>query len=333
MTTLGDAVDAVAARTGFSGVVRVDRGDEVELESVFGLADRAHAIPLTPDTRLAIASGAKGLTALTVVSLIDEGVLGYETEARSVLGADLPLIEDDVTVEHLLAHRSGIGDYLDEEAIDDIAAYLMPVPVHELATTEDYVRILDGHRTAFAAGERFAYNNGGYVVLALIAERATGTPFHDLVDERVCAPAGMTRTAFLRSDRLPGDAGLGYLDDGLWTNVLHLPVRGSGDGGVFTTAADLRSFWRALWGGRIVPDARVAEMVAPRSDDPVEGRRYGMGFWLRAEGDVVYLEGYDAGVSFRSVHDPARDLTHTVIANTSEGAWDVTGVLAELLGA
>jgi CubicO group peptidase (beta-lactamase class C family) len=50
-----------------------------------------------------------------VVSLIEEGQLKMSTTARSVLGMDLPLIDDEVTVEHLLAHRSGIGDYFDEE--------------------------------------------------------------------------------------------------------------------------------------------------------------------------------------------------------------------------
>ena len=61
----------------------------------------------------------------------------------------------------------------------------MPIPVHELAATEGYLAVLDGYPTVFPAGERFAYCNGGYVVLALIAERASGTPFHDLVRERV----------------------------------------------------------------------------------------------------------------------------------------------------
>ena len=50
------------------------------------------------------------------MSLIEDGTLELATTARSVLGDDLPLIDDDVTIEHLLAHRSGIGDYLDEDA-------------------------------------------------------------------------------------------------------------------------------------------------------------------------------------------------------------------------
>ena len=198
------AVDAVAEANGFSGVVRVDRGDEVVLANAYGLAHRGYGIPNTVDTRFAIASGTKGLTALAVTSLIEDGSLDLSTTARSVLGQDLPLIDDDVTIEHLLSHRSGIGDYLDEGADHDIADYLMPVPVHELATTEQYLAALDGHATKFPPNERFAYNNGGYVVLALIAERTSGIPFHELVRQRVCEPAGMDDSAFLRSDELPG---------------------------------------------------------------------------------------------------------------------------------
>ena len=57
-----------------------------------------------------------------------------------------------MTVEHLLAHRSGIGDYLDEDAGGEITDYVMPVPVHELATTEDYLAVLDGHPHEVRAG-------------------------------------------------------------------------------------------------------------------------------------------------------------------------------------
>jgi CubicO group peptidase (beta-lactamase class C family) len=321
-------IDELAAATGFSGVVRIDRGGQVELAAAYGFADRAHEVPNTLETQFAVASATKGLTALVVVNLVMDGVLELSTPARSLLGDDLPLIDDAVTVEHLLAHRSGIGDYVDEDEDIDPLAYLMPVPVHELATTEDYLRVLDGHPAKFAPGERFSYCNSGYVVLALIDERATGVPFHELVQQRVSEPAGMRDTAFLRSDELPGRAAIGYLDgDGRRTNVFHLPVRGSGDGGAYTTLADINALWSAFFDGRIVPSDWVAEMVRPRSATSDGRRRYGLGFWLAGEGDAVSLVGADAGVSFRSVHDPARDLTHTMISNTTD-AWQVSRLLA-----
>ena len=329
MSDLGGELDALASETGFSGVVRIDQSDRIELARAYGLAHRGFEIPNAVDTRFGTASAAKGFTALAVVSLIEEGVLELSTPARSVLGSDLPLIDDGVTVEHLLSHRSGIGDYFDEEAGFEVEDYVMPVPVHELATTEDYLAVLDGHASKFAPGERFAYCNAGYVVLALIAERASRVPFHDLVEQRVCRRAGLTDTAFLRSDELPARTALGYVEiDGAWrSNVFHLPVRGSGDGGIYSTAADMSSFWQAFFAGRIVSTDWVSEMVRPRSDAPKHSKRYGLGFWLHASNDAVLLEGHDAGVSFRSVHDPRAGVTLTVIANTSDGAWPIARYL------
>jgi len=332
MSVVEPELDALCSGTAFSGVVRVDRGDRVELAKAYGHAHRGRELPNEVDTRFAIASGTKGLTALAVMTLVEDGTLDLTMTARSFLGSDLPQIGDDVTVEQLLSHRSGIGDYVDEESGADVTDYLMPVPVRELATTEQYLAVLDGHPPKFSPGERFAYCNSGYVVLALVAERAASVPFHELVVQRVCAPAGMPDTAFLRSDELPGRTALGYLyADGLRTNVFHLPVRGSGDGGTFTTAADIRALWTAFFAGRIVSPDSVVEMVRRRSDASGQARRYGLGFWLHESQDTVILEGYDAGVSFRSTHDPHADLTMTVISNWTDGAWPIAHFLAERL--
>jgi CubicO group peptidase (beta-lactamase class C family) len=329
---LDDLIDAIAADVGFSGVVRVDLGGRTSVQRAYGLAHRGLGIPPTRDTQFGIASGSKGLTALTVMSLVERGELSLDTTARSVLGADLALIDDRVTVEQLLAHRSGIGDYLDEDELDDNNDYVLTVPVHELATTENFLPMLDGRPMKYEPGERFSYCNGGYMVLALLAERVTGVPFHDLVDQRVCRPASLTDTAYLRSDELPGRAALGYLhDDGLRTNALHLPVRGNGDGGIYTTAADVHAFWAALFGGQIVSPDTVAEMVRPRSDVPEMSLQYGLGFWLDESADTVRLIGADAGVGFVSTHHRDDRYTCTVMCNQTRGSWPVSERVNELL--
>jgi CubicO group peptidase (beta-lactamase class C family) len=339
MTSLERELDELADANGFSGVVRVDRGDELVLEKAYAMAHRALHVPNTVDTQFALASAVKGVTALTVVSLIVEGKLELSTPARKVLGSDLPLIADDVTIEHLLAHRSGIGDYLDEDTGYDVGDYMMPISVHRLVTTEDFLPVLDGHPTKFPAGEEFSYCNGGFMVLALIAERVSGVPFHDLVDQRVVRPAGMVDTAFLRSDDLPGRAALGYVtvDGAVRSNVFHIPVRGNGDGGIYSTVADITALWKALFAGKILPAEWVAEMTRPRSEIS-DDERYGLGFWLdgatKGTGEGVRLEGYDAGVSFRSWHFPSTRLTHTVISNTSDvpgNCWPMTELLYQRL--
>lgn len=184
--------------------------------------------------------------------------------------------------------------------------------------------VLDGRPQVSAPGAEFAYNNSGFVVLALIAQRVSGLPFHDFVGRRVFAPAGMTRTSYPRTDEPAAELAAGYLHEtGLRTNALHLPVRGSGDGGAVTTAGDLAAFWRALMAGRIVSAATLEALTRPLSVVEDEDMRYARGFWRGMTSDLLILEGYDAGVSGRTWHDPATGLTATVIANHSEAAWPV----------
>ncbi|WP_410666879.1 serine hydrolase domain-containing protein [Amycolatopsis sp. cmx-4-68] len=287
----------------FSGVVLVSRGDETLFAEASGYAHRAYGVENTVDTRFAIASGTKGFTALVVVGLVAEGRLELGTTAREVLGGDLPLIDDRVTVEHLLTHTSGIGDYCDDED--------PPETPPGLVTSADYLAALDGFPQQFPPGERFHYHNGAFAVLALIAERVAGIPFADLVRTRVTEPADMTDTAFLRSDALPARTATGYLEDGR-TNVFSLPVVGFGDGGIYSSAPDFRKFWAALFAGRILPREWVDRMLRPHVDG------YGLGFWLPRPG-VVRLEGGDHGVTFVSIHQPSSGVTATLISNDHRG--------------
>lgn len=321
-------VSEVAKASGFSGVCAVDTGDTQAFELAAGLAHRAHRVPNTPLTRFAIASGSKAFTALTVMRLVEEGALALDSRVRDLIGPDAPPIADALTVEHLLTHTGGFTDYLDETdwRPED---YVLAVPPHTLTSASAYLPVLSGVvRQVGAPGEAFAYSNAGYVLLGIIVERNTGEPFHQVVAREVFRPAGLADTAFLRSDELPARAATGYLGvDGDRTNVLHLPVIGSGDGGAFTTAADVHRFWRALFDGAIVAPEAVRAMIAPRWEAPDEGLWCGMGFWCDLQRATVVLDGHDAGVSFWTSHHPASATTMTVLSNTSDGAWPVVGAL------
>ena len=331
--SVSELIDGVAAEIDFSGIVQVVQHDPVGYERAWGMADRAHALPNTLDTLMAIASGTKGFTAVATMSLVSDGLLDRGATVRSILGDDLELIDPSVTVEHLLTHTSGIGDYLDESILEDADDYVMPVPVHRLATAADFLSVLRGHPMKFEPGTRFEYCNGGYVVLALVIEAVTQSNYYDVLAERVFTPAGMANTAFLRYDRLPGSAAIGYIEDeeGWRTNHLHLPVRGVGDGGAFSTAADIAAFWDAMFAGKLVPLSLAEEMTRPHNDAGDDAMHYGVGFWLRQDPSVVMLEGSDPGISFRTGFHPASHTLYTVMSNTSTGAWPIVRVLDEAL--
>lgn len=322
---LENELQRLAGATDFSGAVSVWRDGESLIRSSWGHADRRHRRPNRIDTQFATASVAKGATALAVGSMIEAGRLGFDTSAKSVLGDALPNLNPAVTVEQLLAHTSGVGDYLDEEVPSGDDDYDLDCPVHSLNSPRDYLSLVDLPQES-APGSVFRYNNSGYVILSALLEVASGQSFYDVVHHAVLEKAGMTDSGFFRSDDLPSRAALGYLTDGR-TNILHLPVRGAGDGGLYSTVDDLEKLWLALREGRILSPDFLQLFMQPRNRDTGESLRYGMGFWVRADRPTIMLEGCDRGVSARSVYDPESALVYSVLANTMNGAWPIAKFL------
>ena len=326
------AVDK-AVQGGFTGVVRVDVANTVLHASAHGLADRAHLIPNTVETRFAAASALKGCTALTIVSLIQADKLTLDTSVRSILGDCAAFVDPGVTVEHLLSHRSGLGEYcveIDEFRDRADGHERSEVQQCTISRPDEALALIARTSARSAPGVEFRYNNAGYVLLALIAETVSGTPYVELVERHVFVPAGMSASGILSYDELEGDVAIGYLErTGLRTNVHAVPNRGVGDGGLFTTAADIVRLWQALDCGRLVHPDAVKLMTTAHGRTP-GGTPYGLGFWLDATTDAVELEGYDHGISFRSVHRRSTAQTWTVASNWTDGAWPLADELALL---
>lgn len=325
-----DRLEQLARAQDFSGVARVQRHGKVIIEFACGQSDRANDRINNLETRFAVASGTKAFTALTIMSLVESGALTLDTTVRSVVLDDLPHVDETVTIDHLLTHRSGVGDYLDETTAGDIDEHVLgPLSAHTLETARDYLPLLNAHEQQSLPGEQFAYNNSGFVMLSLVIETTTGS-FHEAVRDRIFEPAAMHDAGFFRSDDLPANTALGYLGNGR-SNVFHLPVIGMGDGGVFLTLDDTTAFWDALSTGRIVAPANVAAMTAEASVYN-DARSYGRGFWLGPGADHVWFEGMDAGVSFQSGVFRDADVRYSVLSNTSSGAWPLVEAIGDAVG-
>ena len=204
----------------------------------------------------------------------------------------------------------------------------MPVPVHELADTEQYLAVLDGHPTVFPPGDGSPTATAAIVVLALIAERASGEPFHQLVGRRVCGRPGWSTPRSCDPTSLPGApprVSHGRRSERRTCSICRCGATATA--GSTQPPRTCSALWSALFAGRIVSKGWVAEMVRPRSDVPQESMRYGLGLWLHPSSEIVELHGYDAGVSFRSRHDPASGTTYTVISNTPKGTWPIESLL------
>ncbi len=325
MDALRTQLEEAAVAHDFSGVVGVWSDGHLVVGFARGFADRANARPNKVTTRFAVASATKGLTALTIMKLVESGALSLDTTVRSVVGDRLAQVDPAVTIDHLLTHRSGVGDYLDEETLGDIDDHVLgALSAHILQSPGDYGSLLNRHPQRSAPGEQFAYNNSGYVMLSLIIEQITGS-FHQACADLVLRPAVMSRSGFFRADQLPAESALGYLKSGR-TNVFHLPVIGAGDGGVYLTLNDAFRLWNALFAGHILTQDSVERMtviVSANGDKP----SYGRGFWLDQRADHVWLEGMDAGVSFQSGVVRSSGVTYAALSNTSTGVWPLAKLI------
>lgn len=313
----------------FSGVVRVQRRGETIVEFASGLGDRANERFNDLESRFAVASGTKAFTALTIMSLVESGAFTLDTTLQSVVPGDLRHVDDAVTIDHLLTHRSGVGDYLDEAAGGDIDDHVLgSLSAHTLETARDYLPLLNAHEQRSAPGAHFAYNNSGFVMLSLVIETLTGS-YHQAVRDHVFTPAAMPDAGFFRTDDLPANTALGYLGNGR-TNSFHLPVIGMGDGGAFLTLDDTTAFWDGFLTGGIVSLASVAAMTTELSayDDT---RSSGRGFWLGPGADHVWFEGMDAGVSCQSGVFRDADVRYSVLSNTSTGVWPLVKTICDAM--
>ncbi len=320
----------------FTGVVMIRRGETLLFGEGYGYANRAERLPNTLNTRFGVASGSKAFTAVAICKLVEQGRLRFDALLRDIIPDPFPLFDPGVTVHHLLTHTSGIPDYFDEEVMDDFAALWEARPVYALHGPRDLLPLFGDLPMKFAPGERFSYNNGGYVLLGLIIEAVTGVSFREHVAECVLNPAGMKDSGFFRTDALPERTASGYIEqeDGGWrTNAFAIPYIGLPDGGAYTTAPDVARFWDALMCNILLSPETTSEMLSLKAIED-EDQGYGYGIWLRRSSDgapAPYLMGEDPGVSFFSRLYPRDRLLLTVIGNTDSAAWPVARALDEFI--
>ena len=315
----------------FSGVISLRQGATILYERAYGDAIRAESIPNRVDTRFQIASGCKLFTSVAINQLFDQGRLTPDTLLRDCAGVPLPHFAPEITVQQLLTHTSGVPDYFDEAVMDDYEELWRTLPMYRIRRPADFLPLFQDKPMQALPGSTFAYNNGGYVLLGLIVEHITGTPFAEHIGEQIFRPAGMHDTGYFASDQLPPRTAQSYIEnaDGTWrSNIYAVPIVGGPDGGAYTTAADMAHFWQALLAHKLLSAETTARLLASQTEtgSPPPYDHYGRGIWIEAGVQGIrkhFVEGSDPGVAFRSAVYPAEGMTLTILANTGRTLWQL----------
>lgn len=311
----------------FSGCVMMSRDNVSLYEGAFGYANIPDKIPNRINTRFATASAGKVFVAVGILRLIEEGRLSLGSTIGDCLCFDLKAIDPLITVKELLSHMSGIPDYFDESGIDDYDELWRDYPNYKIRCSANLIPLFVDKPMMYPRGERFQYNNTGFVVLSLIIESVTGMAFDEYLQEKVFLPCSMIDTGYYELDRLPKRCANSYINDkntGEWyTNIYSVDAKGTGAGGAFTTVSDISRFWDGLFTDKLLSEKTVRDMLSPHSDSDKE--YYGYGIWLSKQSDgcfTPYFEGCDPGVSFISSRTADR-MVITVVSNKGQNVWQI----------
>ncbi len=327
LDTLSAAIEEQHRQIPFSGVIHVAHQDTPIFSHAYGLANRSDQLPNRLNTRFGIASGGKIFTATAICQLVSAGLLSFDQPLAEMIPGLLQKLDARVTSAHLLTHSSGIPDYFDEESESDYEACWRQVPVYQMRSAMDFIPMTRDKEMKFTPGERFGYSNMGFVLLGLVVEKITGMRFQAYIEEKIFGPAWMRSSGYFSSDCLPAHCATGYVinPDGQWrSNIFSIPVIGHGDGGVYTTAADIGRFWKALFSRTYFDAEMLARMTTAHVQiKPDSPHHYGYGVWMEEiAGQKCYsIVGEDPGVEFSSSYYPESNLQITLLANTNDALW------------
>jgi CubicO group peptidase (beta-lactamase class C family) len=277
--------------------VAVIEGGAVAWAKGYGVADLETGATVTTETLFQAASISKPVAALAALSLVEEGLIRLDAPVNDYLTSwrlpDNEFTADSVvTLRHLLTHSAGL-------TVWGFPGYRKDEPFaggQEVATNP---QVLDGDgntdpvRVYKEPGTSWQYSGGGYTVMEQMVEDVTGLPFHEVLQERVLGPAGMTRSTYAQP--LPRDrwseAARGHRSDGSEVEGEWHTYPEQAAAGLWTTPTDLAALsthlLRILDGSiaeGVLSSAMLDQMLTPNHDGQEGFSNWGLGFGLSEPG-------------------------------------------------
>ncbi len=226
----------VAARD-FSGVVTLAKGPDIIARRIYGMADFDRRTPNTPDTAFFVASIGKSFTRASLLALERAGKLAQD-DPLARFAPEFPNAAN-ITLRQLIEHKAGITRDLQFGA-----------DLRKVLSLSEMARRIATLPLAGQPGEKYAYSNNGYRLLALVVERASGGDYGDFVREAVFEPRGMRHTFEPGRGRPRGPVAKGHVA-GIGFGTLAPPepievLNHRGAGSFCSTPNDLLRYARSL---------------------------------------------------------------------------------------
>lgn len=288
----------------------------------YGLADLDSEVPIGAETVFAVGSLTKQFTAAAVLKASLQGHLSLDDDIRTWL-PEFPEYERPITVRHLVHHSSGIRDVVQLMAVGDLPADM---------NVEQILALLARQRALnFLPGESILYSNGGYALLALIVERATGLTIDGYLQREFFGPLDMAHTQYGEREERVQSRATGYRID---EDQVHPVLREDGVPGILTDSHDMARWISALESDQMGQPGFRDAMLQRGVLNSGDSTHYAFGLdRMVYRGVPVYRHG-GAGGGFRAgmAVYPEDDLAMFAMCNLGQldavqRLWQVTEIL------
>lgn len=299
----------------------------------YGLLEAGTERRTQPHHRFHACSISKMVTAITALTLVQDDVIGLDTDVNQYLRA-WRLPGEGVTLRHLLSHQAGIVD------ADGCFECLRPGEAHPtlLQILNGESRIHPGPVGAtLPPGAQFAYSDAGFCVVEQLLTEVTGQPFADLVRQRVLQPLGLAHTmvATAIAPRYEADVACGHDQSGQVIPGRRPVYPFQGPAGLWSSASDLAQvaleLMAAMRGqGRLLDRATAEAMTSPPWHP-----RIGLGIFLDdlpANQPWYYHYGWGVGFQGALSFSPALQSGLVILMNAEPGVPQWRSLIGEVAG-
>ena len=313
----------------FSGVVLVADSGKVLYHKAFGYRNFDAKEAMDTTSIFELASVSKQFTAMVIMMLKEEGKLRYDDPIDKYIPG-LPY--KDITIRHLLTHTSGLPDYQQvmDEHWDKTKVAGNPECIEYLIQYHPPIH--------FIPGEKYEYSNTGYMLLASIAEKASGIDFISFARTRIFVPLEMTSTDIRSQEQKTMLRNMAW--GHIWVNEKNVYVRADsmiqfnygiwlgnrkGPGRISSTTSDLLKWDQALYKNQLVSDSTLQEAFTPIKEN------YGFGWMIVNDpkfGKLVWHNGDNPGYKTKIMRFIDRHRTVIVLCNNAHDKFNdlVNGV-------
>ena len=305
--------------------VIVVKDGKVVFRKGYGMANMEFGIPIEPDMIFRIGSVTKQFTAVATLMLAEQGKLSLTDEITKFL-PDYPTQGRKITVEHLLTHTSGIVSYT---GIPEWRPQM-----RKDVSLDEMIAVFKDKPMEFAPGERWNYNNSGYVLLGAVIEKASGMKYGEFIEKNIFAPLEMKRSFYDSTSRIIPRRAAGYSKskDG-FVNAEYLSMSWPhAAGSLISTVDDLALWDAALYTNKIVKQESLkrAWKAFPLNDGRPAKYGYGWGLSTMEGHPVISHGGGINGFTCDSIRLPDDRVYVAILTNRDSGVGRVSQKIAAL---